>query len=114
MADDISAGELPLTVPFVLTDPAPTVKSVYGGGIFASAVMRSPDEVNSMEVIVLAGPDRAFTYLTDGSILTSSDWADGQIAVDVLDFLETEAGFPPSCFIHRRRTSRLTHPTASR
>jgi hypothetical protein len=109
MADDISAGELPLTVPFVLTDPAPTVKSVYGGGIFASAVMRSPDEVNSMEVIVLAGPDRAFTYLTDGSILTSSDWADGQIAVDVLDFLETEDGQE---IVVSRLPAELLYPSA--
>jgi len=93
LADDISPGESPLTVPFVLTeDPAPVVRSVYSGGIFASAVMRSPDEVNSMEVVVLAGPDRAFTYLTDGSLQFSAAWASGVLAVDGNDNLETDAG----------------------
>ena len=92
LADDISPGEVPLTIPFVLTDPGPVIRSSYGGGIFASAVMRSPDEVNSMEVIVLAGPDRAFTYLTDGALQFSAAWADGVLAVDSNENLETETG----------------------
>jgi hypothetical protein len=94
LAEDISPGEEPLTVPFVLS-PAPDepiVRSVYSGGIFAGAVMRSPDEVNSMEVIVLAGPDRAFTYLTDGSLQFSAAWASGVLAVDGNDNLETNTG----------------------
>ena len=92
LADDISPGEVPLTIPFVLTDPGPTIRSSYGGGIFASAVMRSPDEVNGMEIVVLAGPDRAFTYLTDGSLQFSAAWADGVLAVDGTDNLATEEG----------------------
>jgi hypothetical protein len=92
LADDISPGEVPLTIPFVLTDPGPTIRSSYGGGIFASAVMRSPDEVNGMEIVVLAGPDRAFTYLTDGSLQFSAAWADGVLAVDGTDNLATEDG----------------------
>jgi hypothetical protein len=92
LADDISPGEVPLTIPFVLTTPGPVIKSSYAGGIFASAVMRSPDEVNSMEMIVLAGPDKAFTYLTDGSLLFSAAWASGVVAVDGTDNLETYAG----------------------
>jgi hypothetical protein len=90
LADDISPGEVPLTIPFVLTDPGPVIKSSYTGGIFASAVMRSPDEVNSMEVVVLAGPDRAFTYLTDGSLQLSAAWANGVLAVDGTENLITE------------------------
>jgi hypothetical protein len=92
LADDISPGEVPLTIPFVLTDPGPVIKSSYTGGIFASAVMRSPDEVNSMEVVVLAGPDRAFTYLTDGSLQFSAAWASGVLAVDSNENLETDTG----------------------
>ena len=92
LADDISPGEVPMTIPFVLTDPGPIIKSSYAGGIFASAVMRSPDEVNSMEVVVLAGPDRAFTYLTDGSLQFSAAWASGVLAVDSNENLETSTG----------------------
>jgi hypothetical protein len=91
LADDISPGEVPFTIPFVLTDPGPVIKSSYTGGIFASAVMRSPDEVNSMEVVVLAGPDKAFTYLTDGSLQFSAAWASGVLAVDGTDNLITES-----------------------
>lgn len=92
LADDISPGEVPLTIPFVLTNPGPVIRSSYSGGIFASAVMRSPDEINSMEVVVLAGPDRAFTYLTDGSLVFSASWADGAISIDGNENLETEDG----------------------
>ena len=43
LADDIAPGTTPLTLPFIL-NPAPdepVVQSVYSGGIFAAAVMRS-------------------------------------------------------------------------
>jgi hypothetical protein len=110
LADDISPGEVPLTIPFVLTDPGPVVKSSYAGGIFASAVMRSPDEVNSMEVVVLAGPDRAFTYLTDGSLQFSAAWASGVIAVDSNDNLVTDTGDE---LIVSLLPATLTYPTGS-
>jgi hypothetical protein len=107
LADDISPGEVPLTIPFVLTDPGPVIKSSYTGGIFASAVMRSPDEVNSMEIIVLAGPDKAFTYLTDGSLQLSDAWASGVIAVDGTDNLVTDTGDELTV---SRLPSELTYP----
>lgn len=110
LADDISPGEVPLTIPFVLTDPGPVVKSSYTGGIFASAVMRSPDEVNSMEVVVLAGPDRAFTYLTDGSLQFSAAWASGVIAVDSNDNLVTDTNDE---LIVSLLPATLTYPTGS-
>jgi hypothetical protein len=112
LADDISPGEEPLTVPFVLNPPPnePIVRAAYGGGIFASAVMRSPDEVNSMEVIVLAGPDRAFTYLTDGSLQFSAAWASGVLAVDGNDNLETNTGEE---LIVSLLPAELTYPTGS-
>jgi hypothetical protein len=110
LADDISPGEVPLTIPFVLTDPGPVVKSSYTGGIFASAVMRSPDEVNSMEVVVLAGPDRAFTYLTDGSLQFSAAWASGVIAVDSNDNLVADTGDE---LIVSLLPATLTYPTGS-
>ena len=92
LADDISPGEVPLTVPFVLTDPGPIVRNSYDGGIFAAAVMRSPDEVNSMEVTLLAASDRAYVYLTDGSLQFSAAWATGVLAIDGTDNLELGGG----------------------
>ena len=85
LADDISPGQVPMTVPFVLTDPGPIVRNSYDGGIFAAAVMRSPDEANSMEVTLLAASDRAFVYLTDGSLQFSAAWASGVLAVDATE-----------------------------
>ena len=112
LADDISPGQVPLTVPFVLNEApnAPIVRSSYTGGIFSSALMRSPDEVNSMEVVVLAGPDRAFTYLTDGSLQFSAAWADGVLAVDGTDNLETEAGEEITI---AKLPAELTYPTGT-
>ena len=107
LADDISPGEVPLTIPFVLTDPGPVIRSSYSGGIFASAVMRSPDEVNSMEVVVLAGPDRAFVYMTDGSLQFSAAWASGVLAVDATDNLVTDTGDE---LIVSRLPAELTYP----
>jgi hypothetical protein len=112
LADDISPGQVPLTVPFVLNEAPnePIVRSSYTGGIFSSALMRSPDEVNSMEVVVLAGPDRAFTYLTDGSLQFSAAWADGVLAVDGTDNLETEAGDEITI---AKLPAELTYPTGA-
>jgi hypothetical protein len=112
LADDISPGQVPLTVPFVLNEAPnePIVRSSYTGGIFSSALMRSPDEVNSMEVVVLAGPDRAFTYLTDGSLQFSAAWADGVLAVDGTDNLETEAGEEITI---AKLPAELTYPTGT-
>jgi hypothetical protein len=112
LADDISPGQVPLTVPFVLNEAPnePIVRSSYTGGIFSSALMRSPDEVNSMEVVVLAGPDRAFTYLTDGSLQFSAAWADGVLAVDDTDNLETEAGEEITI---AKLPAELTYPTGT-
>jgi len=110
LADDISPADPPLTIPFVLTDPGPVIKSSYTGGIFASAVMRSPDEVNSMEVVVLAGPDRAFTYLTDGSLQFSAAWASGVLAVDSNENLETDTGDELTISL---LPSTLSYPTGS-
>jgi hypothetical protein len=91
LADNIVPAGTPLTVPFVLSDPAPIVQSVYTGGIFGSAVVRSPDEANSIEAVVLAGADRAYLYLPEG-LTTSEAWTDGVLAVDGTDNLVTNTG----------------------
>jgi hypothetical protein len=111
LADDIAPGTTPLTVPFILS-PAPdepVVQSVYSGGIFSATIMRSPDETASMEVIVLAGPDRAFTFLTDGSLQFSAAWADGVIAVDNNDNLVTDTGDE---LIVSKLPADITYPTS--
>lgn len=111
LADDIAPGTTPLTLPFIL-NPAPdepVVQSIYSGGIFAAAVMRSPDETRSMEVVVLAGPDRAFTYLTDGSLQFSAAWADGVIAVDSNENLVTDTDDE---LIVSKLPADITYPTS--
>jgi hypothetical protein len=110
LADNASPSGTPLTVPFVLNGPPnePVVQSIYSGGIFSSAVMRSPDESQSMEIVVLAGPDRAFTYVTDGSLQFSSAWASGVVAVDATDNITTETGDE---LIVSRLPAELTYPT---
>jgi hypothetical protein len=82
LADDINLGTTPLTLPFVLSEPEPVVQASYTGGVFDSAILRSPDERNSVEVVVLAGNDRACTYLPDGGLVYSSTWADGYLGID--------------------------------
>ena len=115
LADDISPGTVPLTVPFVLTDPGPIVQAVYSGGIFAAATMRSPDETNSQEVILLAGPDRAFTYLPDGSISNSAAWGSDDLGVDengdedAETVLETDTG---DVIFAQILPAEITYPTS--
>ena len=79
MADGISVASAPLTVPFVLTASPnePVVRSTYSGGIFTSAVYRSPDATNSNEIVVLAGGDTGYAILLDDSEVISGVWSAG-------------------------------------
>jgi hypothetical protein len=93
LAQNITLSDEPLTVPFDLGTSeldAPVVKSEYGGGILAAAVLRSPDPINSFEVIALAGADRVYLELTDGRIENSVSWGDGPIQVtdDGINFVD--------------------------
>jgi len=93
MADNISIASTPLTLPFILnTVPEPVVQSSYDGGIFASCVMRSPDDTNSSEIVVLAGPDRAYTFPLDGTTQFSAAWSSDVICDNTLDNIVTSAG----------------------
>jgi hypothetical protein len=85
MADAISVASSPLTVPFVLNPApnAPVVQSVYSGGIFAASVYRSPDQVQSAEIVVLAGGDRAYTILLDDNQSFAGVWAGGFLVTAV-------------------------------
>jgi hypothetical protein len=78
MASGISPSFAPLTIPFSLA-ASPTVRSVYDGGVFASAVVRSPDAVNSFEVVVLAAPSVAYVVTLDESSDFSETWSGGVI-----------------------------------
>jgi hypothetical protein len=94
LADDISVSGTPLTVPFILS-PAPSepvVRSVYTGGIFASALMLLPEESIGTEAIVLAGPDKAYTYITDSALDITSAGAIALLAVSENDNLVTDGG----------------------
>jgi hypothetical protein len=86
MADAISVASSPLTVPFVLNPApnAPVVQSTYAGGIFAASAYRSPDQVQSAEIVVLAGGDRAYTILLDDNQSFAGVWSGG--------FLVTNSG----------------------
>ena len=85
MADGISVTSSPLTVPFVLNPApnAPIVRSVYSGGIFAASVYRSPDQVQSAEIVVLAGADKAFTILLDDNQSFAGVWSGGFLVTAV-------------------------------
>lgn len=81
MASGIAPSGSPLTLPFTLTDPGPIVRASYEDGVFASAIMRSPDAVNSFEVVVLAGRDRAYIQVFDDGAEFSGKWGSGPIMV---------------------------------
>ena len=97
MLDNVNPTGTPLTIPFNLSATPevdatnPVIESSYAGGIFTSEVMRSPDDTGSIEIIVLAGPDRAYTFLNSDELTnTSMAWSSGVIAVDGTDNLVTE------------------------
>jgi len=83
MASGIAPANAPLTVPFNLAPVEgtndPVVKSVYDGGVFASAVVRSPDAVNSFELVVLAAPAEAYLQGFDSGSGFSALWGSGPL-----------------------------------
>ena len=83
MASGVAPANAPLTVPFNLAAVEgindPVVKSVYDGGVFASAVVRSPDAVNSFELVVLAAPAEAYLQIFDNVSGFSAQWGSGPI-----------------------------------
>jgi len=95
MAENISIAATPLTVPFVLTASPnePIIRSVYTGGVFASCVYRSPDSVNSNEIVVLAGSDAAYTQLLDDSENVAGVWSAGTWVTNTGDEIVTNDGF---------------------
>jgi hypothetical protein len=74
LADNIAAGEVELTLDFTLGNEVtgPIVRSVYSGGVFASGIYSSPRLDDSNEYIVLAGPDAAYLYRDNASLVTKS------------------------------------------
>lgn len=94
MAENINIAATPLTVPFVLSPSPnePVIRSVYTGGVFASCVYRSPDSVNSNEVVVLAGSDAAYTQLLDDSENIAGVWSGGTWVTNTGDEIVTNDG----------------------
>ena len=111
MANDIAPASTPLTVPFILSpSPSePVVQSSYEGGIFASYTVRSPDAVNSYEVIVLVGRDRAYLVQIDDGSAFSPSWGSGAI-IETTDNEEiiTDTG---DTIISANLPSELTFPS---
>jgi hypothetical protein len=72
LGDSISAGQEPVTLPFAFdgSGNGPTIRNTYTGGIFAAGIYSSPLYDNADEYIVLAGPDSAFLYRQNESIVT--------------------------------------------
>jgi hypothetical protein len=85
MASSVAPANAPLTVPFNLAVSEgtgdPVVRSIYTGGVFASAVVRSPDAVNSFELVVLAAPAEAYLQIFDDGSGFSATWGSGTILV---------------------------------
>jgi hypothetical protein len=92
MADNISIASSPLTIPFVLTTPGPEIRSSYTGGVFASCVFRSPDQVASAEIVVLAGNDQAYTVLLDDNQSFAGVWSGGFLVDETGDPIVDEDG----------------------
>lgn len=83
MASSLAPANAPLTVPFNLAvnegTNDPVVKSTYDGGVFASTVVRSPDAVDSFELVVLAAPAEAYLQIFDAGSGFSAQWGSGLI-----------------------------------
>jgi hypothetical protein len=110
MADGISIASAPLTVPFVLTaaPSEPIVRSVYTGGVLASCVFRSPDAINSNEIVVLAGGDRAYALLLDDSEVIAGVWSGGLWVAIGGDEIVTENG---DSITFSALSTEITYPT---
>lgn len=94
LASDISVSGTPLALDFDLK-PAPNepiVRSVYSGGVFASAVMLLPEESIGTEAVVLAGPDTAYTYITDSALGVTAAGAGAVLGASETDTLVTDLG----------------------
>jgi hypothetical protein len=109
MADNISIASSPLTVPFVLTNPGPVVRSSYEGGIFAACVFRSPDQIQSAEIVVLAGNDRAYTVLLDDNQSFAGVWSGGFLVDETNDPIVDENG---ETIVISVLPQELTYPTS--
>lgn len=110
MADNISIASSPLTVPFVLTpNPAPVVQASYSGGVFAACVFRSPDQIQSAEIVVLAGGDRAYTVLLDDDQSFAGVWSGGFLVDETNDPIVDENGDTIVISVLARE---LTYPTS--
>jgi hypothetical protein len=62
LATDINIDQVPLTLPFVLTDPAPVVRSSYDGGLFAAGLFKAPVWDAGEERIAMAGTDALWLW----------------------------------------------------
>jgi hypothetical protein len=110
MADNISLTSSPLTVPFVLTpNPAPVVQASYSGGVFAACVFRSPDQIQSAEIVVLAGGDRAYTVLLDDNQSFAGVWSGGFLVDQTNDPVVDENG---NTLVISVLAQELTYPTS--
>lgn len=110
MADNISIASSPLTVPFVLTpNPAPVVQASYSGGVFAACVFRSPDQIQSAEIVVLAGGDRAYTVLLDDNQSFAGVWSGGFLVDETNDPIVDENG---DTIVISVLAQELTYPTS--
>ena len=110
MADNISIASSPLTVPFVLTpNPAPVVQASYSGGVFAACVFRSPDQIQSAEIVVLAGGDRAYTVLLDDNQSFAGVWSGGFLVDETDDPIVDENG---NTIVISVLAQELTYPTS--
>jgi hypothetical protein len=110
MASGIAPTDTPLTVPFILTTNPneKVVRSSYDGGVFAAAVVRSPDAVSSFEAIILAGRDRAYVQVFDSGDEFSELWGSGPIVTDTGEEIVTDLG---DTIVSSNLPSELSYPS---
>ena len=63
----VTTSSVPISLPFQLTTPGPTIRDRYSGGLYSAGVYSSPVYQNSNEYIVMVGPSSVFLWRWDSS-----------------------------------------------
>lgn len=109
MASGLAPASAPVTIPFVLTTPGPTIQAIYEGGVFGATIVRSPDAINSFEAVLLAGRDEAYIEIFDAGEEFGEKWGSGPIVTNNNEPIVTNLGEE---IISTILPSELTYPSS--
>ena len=109
ISSGIAVSGSPLSLPFNLSTPGPTLHDIYGGGLFSAGVYSSPVYSNSNEFIAIVGPSAGYLWRWDttttppSSVLTTLGYPSGD-SVKTGDITQVLQAFD-KLFIFRWRPS---------